>query len=99
MVFQSVSNVFKLAYQKKRTEDPKEDPVTDDPKEDFITEDPKKNPIADDTNEDLIIEYPKYVPITDDSKEDSINGKKQQQGSQNFSYRKSNFKKNKNEKK
>ena len=85
-------------FLNKRT-DHKEDPVTDDPKEDFITEDIKKNAFVDGTNEDLIIEYPKYGSITDDWKEDSMIDKKQQQGSHNFPLRKSNFKKNKSKKK
>lgn len=41
--------MIKVAYWKKRNEDSREDPITEDPKEDlttenYLTEDPKEDP-------------------------------------------------------
>ena len=48
-----------MAYQKTRTEDPKEDSITEGLKEDPITKDPEENRITD---------YPKKHPITENPK-------------------------------
>ena len=68
------------AYQKNRTDNPRQETITDDPFEDFdhwglkeysITEDHKKDTITEKSKKDPITEKPKEN-ITEDAKEDFV---------------------------
>lgn len=53
-------------------QDPKEYPITEAHREDFITEDPRDSPIIEDHLKDPNTENPKENPINEDYKKDNI---------------------------
>lgn len=53
-------------------QDPKEYPITEAHREDFITEDPRDSPIIEDYLKDPNTENPKKNPINEDYKKDNI---------------------------
>ena len=58
-----------LAYLKKRTDNPREESITEDIFEDSITQDHKKDPITEKTEENIITKDAKDDPFTEDPQE------------------------------